>query len=334
MKKVNIVTLNGIGNEGGVERVNFYLKKLLEKKFDLDIIIKNKKRGKIGVIGLPILTSLELILKKGIVISNSYQSFLYRNDFLISHGTTLGYLKKNPNEKSLGSLMICMMEFLANNISKTILAVSEDTKKEIVEYYKVNPKKIKVLNNFVDGTVFYPQTFQEKNEKIVILFSGRLSMRKGVDKLLKLADAIEKEDKFELRIASNDKTNFEKFTNFKKTKILVGLNLENMNDFYNSGDILFFPSTYEGFSMATLEALSAGIPVIGTTQALKEEVRSYDFIELINSKEDAEEILKKIETLVEKWKDRRIEIHKKINKEFGVKSYTNKLYDILNVTGD
>ncbi|MCR5421528.1 MAG: glycosyltransferase family 4 protein, partial [Lachnospiraceae bacterium] len=35
-----------------------------------------------------------------------------------------------------------------------------------------------------------------------------------------------------------------------------------LNDFYNLGDAMIFPSKAEGFSLVILEAMSAGIPVI------------------------------------------------------------------------
>ncbi|WP_139018742.1 glycosyltransferase family 4 protein, partial [Elizabethkingia anophelis] len=74
---------------------------------------------------------------------------------------------------------------------------------------------------------------------------------------------IENNDKYKLSIACNNSNNIELFNGLNNTSIHVGLTTDKMNEFYNSGDIMYFPSKYEGFEMVTLEALSAGIPVIG-----------------------------------------------------------------------
>ncbi|MEH1740604.1 glycosyltransferase [Fusobacterium varium] len=53
------------------------------------------------------------------------------------------------------------------------------------------------------------------------------------------------------------------FQGLKNTEMRLDLNLEEIIKFYSEGDILYFPSLYEGFEMVTLEALVSGIPVLG-----------------------------------------------------------------------
>ena len=53
------------------------------------------------------------------------------------------------------------------------------------------------------------------------------------------------------------------FSGFVHTEINSELNKEEMNDFYNEGDVMFFPSLFEGFGLVTIEALAAGVPVMG-----------------------------------------------------------------------
>jgi len=327
MKKIIIVSLNGDDNSGGVERVVYYLKIILSKKYAVSIIKRKGRQRKIDKLLYPLLFSLRLLFRKNaVVISNSWQSFLYPVDFSIHHGTTAGYMRR-AGIKSKKSLLLAWMEKISAKRAKKIIAVSENCKSELIDLYGINPEKIIVLNNFVDEKLFCPQT-AVKNDKIIILFSGRLEERKGLSSLLDLAQAIESDSKFHLKIASNSSDNSALFANFKNTSVLSGLDINAMREFYNSGDVFYFPTKYEGFSMATLEALACGIPVLGTEFAIPKEIRHYDFACIIESA-DIKNILAVIEQMKLQFSGKKTEIHKTIAFDFGYNQYKEKLFSAL-----
>jgi glycosyltransferase involved in cell wall biosynthesis len=327
MKKIILVSLNGDDNSGGVERVVYYLNIILSEKYSVSIIKRKRKPGKFDKLLYPLLFSLKLFFKKHtFVISNSWQSFLYPVDFSIHHGTTAGYLR-NAGVSSKKSALLACMEKISARRAKTVIAVSENCKRELQSLYGIGPEKIVVLNNFVDERLFYPQT-TAKSDKIRILFSGRLEERKGLSKLLELAQAVESTDKYQLRIAINSGDNCALFANFKNTVILTHLDINAMREFYNSGDVFYFPTKYEGFSMATLEALACGIPVVGTGFAIPEELRNYDFIRIEES-EGIEKTLLVIEQMKQKYECKRSEIHQTIAGNFGYEQYLKKLLQII-----
>jgi glycosyltransferase involved in cell wall biosynthesis len=331
MNKSNItlVSLNGDDNSGGVERVTYYLKTVLSEKYGVSMLKRNAKPGKFDKLIYPLLFSLRLLFKKNsIVISNSWQSFLYPVDFSIHHGTTAGYMR-HAGIKSRKSALLAWMEKISARRTKTVIAVSENCKRELIELYGITPKKIVVLNNLVDERLFYPQA-AEKYGKTTILFSGRLEERKGLSSLLELAQAIESTDKYQLKIATSSGYNAELFANFKNTVILSMLDINAMRVFYNSGDILYFPTKYEGFSMATLEALACGTPVLGTGFAIPEEIRHYDFAR-IEETADVEKILAAAEDMKQRFNHKRFEIHLTIAKDFGYEQYKAKLFQIAAV---
>src|SRR5665213_1299619 len=160
---------------------------------------------------------------------------------------------------------------------------------------------------------------------IKILFSGRLEVRKGLDCLAALAAAIERGGGAELHIACNNARNAERFAGLVRTRIESGLHLEDMRAFYNSGDALYFPTKYEGFSMATLEALACGIPVVGTTFAVPEELRAYPFCRIIAEDAPPEAALAALREMALAWRGRRSEIHAQIAHDFGRAQYEEKL---------
>jgi glycosyltransferase involved in cell wall biosynthesis len=325
--KVILVSLNGDDNSGGVERVVYYLNAILLEKYSVSILKREGKPGKFDKLIFPLLFSFRLLFKKdAIAISNSWQSFLYPVDFSIHHGTSAGYMR-NAGIKSKKTALLAWMEKISARRAKTVIAVSDNCKSELQALYGVALEKITVLNNFVDERLFFPLE-AKKGDKITILFSGRLEERKGLSRLLELARTIESTDKYALKIASNSNDNRALFANFKNTVILSRLDINAMREFYNSGDVLYFPTKYEGFSMATLEALACGIPVIGTGFAIPEEIRRYNFVRVEESA-DNKNILSLIEQMKQRFDKSQLLIHHEITRDFGYEQYRRKLYQII-----
>lgn len=329
-KRIAIVSIFGNESEGGVERVVYYLKELLQGQFDVEILSMKRSYGKLNLFIYPVWLSLRLFLRKrDVVISQAWHSWLYPADFVISHGTTKESVKQVPEEKTPGSVMIMLMEKLSVHRSRRVWAVSSHCKKELVRQYGVSPDKITVFNNFVDEDIFYPMDDTRADNKIILLFAGRLSKRKGLERLLKVSKYIEHLDDCELHIACNDSSHVSLFDKFHNTKIRTGLSLDKMNEFYNSGDILYFPTRYEGFSMVTLEALSSGLPVIGTGFAVPEELRKYPYVRIYEG-EKAAEVVWIAREMKHSSKNKRNEIHQVIARDFGKSQYKKKLLKQVN----
>jgi glycosyltransferase involved in cell wall biosynthesis len=326
MQKIILVSLNGDDNSGGVERVVYYLNVILSEKYSVSILKRKGKPGKFDKLIYPLFFSFRLLFKRdAVVISNSWQSFWYPVDFSIHHGTTAGYMR-HAGIRSKKSALLAWMEKISAGRARNVIAVSENCKSELQALYGIAPEKIITLNNFVDERLFYPQE-AEKSGKVTILFSGRLEERKGLSRLLELARAVESTDKYLLKIASNSGDNRALFANLENTVILTHLDINAMRDFYNSGDVFYFPTKYEGFSMATLEALACGIPVVGTGFAIPEEIRRYDFVQVEESA-DTTIVLQTIEQMKQKFNAARAQIHQAITKDFGYEQYRQKLLQI------
>ena len=327
IKNIILVSLNGDDNSGGVERVVYYLKAILSEKYSVSMLQRKGNPGKLDKLIYPLFFSLRLLFKKkSIVISNSWQSFLYPVDFSIHHGTTAGYMR-HAGIKSKKSALLAWMEKISARRAKTVIAVSENCKRELIELYGIASEKIIVLNNLVDERLFYPQA-AGRNEKTTILFSGRLEERKGLAALLQLAQAIESTDTYQLKIAANSGDNAALFGSFKNTAILSGLDINAMREFYHSGDVFYFPTKYEGFSMATLEALACGAPVLGTGFAIPEEIRHYDFVRIEESA-GVEKTLAAVAEMKRRFENKRPEIHQTIARDFGYEQYKAKLFQIV-----
>lgn len=106
-QKIIIVSLFGLDSEGGVERVVYYLKEILDNKYTIEILTLGRSPKKFDALVGPILLSFKLFFKKkDIVISQGWHVWPYTSDIVIAHGTTAGYLYKMPEEATIGAKFI------------------------------------------------------------------------------------------------------------------------------------------------------------------------------------------------------------------------------------
>jgi glycosyltransferase involved in cell wall biosynthesis len=330
-----LVSLNGDDNSGGVERVVYYLNRILSEQYDVSILKRGISFGGFDKIIYPFLFSLKLLfIRNVVVISNSWQSFLFPVDFSIHHGTTAGYMQ-NTGIKSGKSAILAWMEKISAQKAKRILAVSKNCKDELENIYNIQNGKITVLNNFVDELLFYPEKIQgHKTPNVIrILFSGRLEERKGLPMLLTLAEALRHTRGYELHLAVNSAENCGLFEGIENVYLHKNLTIPEMRLFYSNGDVLYFPSFYEGFSMATLEALACGLPVIGTAFAVPEELRKYQFTCLFEE-DDTNRLLDNVRNLYNKYHAKKDEIHSIIARDFGCEQYRIKLLSLIQETAN
>lgn len=333
---IYIVSMNGVSNAGGVEKVSYYLNEILSEKYDVKFITRNKFHfGKLNNLIHPILISLKLFFKHDrLIIANSWHCFLYPADISIHHGTSKGIMEKT-GEKNLPLKITAWMEKVSAKKAGKILAVSENCKKELISYYGIPESKITVINNFVQDSVFYPAKDRKENDVINVCFSGALCYKKGIDILKNLTQYLEKQElsrKIKFNIATNYDRNADDFKNLKNTNLNIGLNSSQMQDFYRQNDILFFPTRYEGFSMASLEAVSSGLCLIGSDFAVTPEFIDYPFCMQIKFNTSMEEIINGIIKLYDEFNTKKQEIHNQIKKDFGTEQYKQKLFSFVEKT--
>lgn len=273
MSKKDIIVLswNGLNDVGGVERVMQLVTDTLSEKFEVGLIDDKYCRDKypkryrllgntrIGQMILLSYAAHKMKTKNDILIGNGFNAPFVKKEFNFAHGT-MYLLKKKLRQFPFGGSTI--FEILSMKSSKHIIAVSLEAKETLIKKYHINKEKITVLNNCVNDDKFYPAITSDSNKKCHIIFVGRLEERKGYKTLLLLAQLIENRNDVDLSIATPDTMNVEIFESLKNTKLYIKLKYDEMNDFYNSGNVMFFPSISEGFEMVTLECLSSGVPVV------------------------------------------------------------------------
>ena len=160
------------------------------------------------------------------------------------------------------------------NSADKLICVSEYTKKELRRFVHVDPRKVEVIYNGVDHTIFQPRDKIECRKKLglplnstLVLNVGSEEPRKNIPFLLNAFHKFNKEIPTSYLIRIGEKTSAiqKQIHNLGlNNKVLYFSNMPNIELFYNASDMLVFPSTYEGFGFPPLEAMSSGCPVIAS----------------------------------------------------------------------
>lgn len=163
--------------------------------------------------------------------------------------------------------------------SKRIIAVSESTKRDLIELYKISPEKISVIYEGVDSRFFQEGSDGEENvlkNKLNIsgdfaLYVGLTRPRKNLERLLrafaKLLPSLR--DNVKLVLAGKvdirflDVKRLAEQLNIDDFIVQLGFVPEDqLLTLYRAATFLVLPSLYEGFGLPVLEAMAAGTPVI------------------------------------------------------------------------
>ncbi len=224
------------------------------------------------------------------------------------------YARLNSNEKFLVSFNWFLRFFEEGMLhrARRIIAVSHFTKWELTNYYKIPPRKIRVIHNGVDIKKFQPPIDKRKvkmelgfnPDDLAIVSVGRLYARKGLFTLIESMPAVIKRfptakfiisgkgqsDEMHKLIAHAEKLGVKNniiFTGYYPDKKLPLL--------YQAADVFAFSTFYEHHPFAVLEALATGLPVVTTTVGgIPETIESSKngfLVKPFNSKAFSEKIL-------------------------------------------
>jgi len=168
-----------------------------------------------------------------------------------------------------------------------IIADSHSTKLDIIEFFKVDEKKIKVIHLGVESR-FRPinnvERYRTRNNlpSKMILNIGTLEPRKNVVTLVRAFKRLQERGHkdYVLTIAGEKGWLYEKIFEEiessgmeKSIRILGVVRDEDLPLLYNCADLFVYPSLYEGFGLPPLEAMACGVPIItSNTSSLPEVV--------------------------------------------------------------
>ena len=155
-----------------------------------------------------------------------------------------------------------------------ITAISEATKKDLVEYIGIDEDRIDVVRLAYNKGLYYP----EKNEEVLarmgikrpyILYLGGLDAHKGLDVLCEAFDHM-KDKSVQLVLAGGKCAWYDidlvvASMSRRADVVMTGyVTDEQKRVLMSMAEVFVFPSYYEGFGLPVIEAMACGAPVVAT----------------------------------------------------------------------
>jgi len=192
------------------------------------------------------------------------------------------YLFYKAGKSLTDKIILAIEKEVLEKGSKKIIAVSEGIKREILKNYDVPEEKIVVIPPGVDLNEFAPdiqakfkirEQFNINKDELVLISSVFDFERKGLKYLIRALPLI----KGKVKLLLTGKSGFHKCKqladslNVSNQVIFTGF-VSRIRDYYAASDIFVFPTLYEAFPGAILEAAASGIPILTTKVNGAEEV--------------------------------------------------------------
>jgi glycosyltransferase involved in cell wall biosynthesis len=177
-----------------------------------------------------------------------------------------------------------------------ILTVSQNTKRDLLEHFEVDPAKIEVVYNGVEESFRQPlaaAAIQEVLSRLGVpkpyaLFVGNPKPHKNLDNVVKAFAAAKKERNLDAVLVcagGQSETTFKVRQRAELLGISDSLLLLDRVDqadlpaLYQGADLFLYPTLYEGFGLPVVEAMASGTAVItSNTSALKEIAEGYAYL--------------------------------------------------------
>jgi glycosyltransferase involved in cell wall biosynthesis len=161
----------------------------------------------------------------------------------------------------------------AVNHADMVVAVSEQTKRDIVTFFKIDPNKIRVIYQGCQD-IFHQEMSDEFRRQLIgrfnlptsfILNVGTIEERKNILSVVKVLQHIDthlvivgSETDYTLLVKKYiNEHNLE-----SKVTFLKGVSSQELAALYRSAQLFVYPSLFEGFGIPIIEALYSGTPVI------------------------------------------------------------------------
>jgi len=184
-----------------------------------------------------------------------------------------GRIKREPFFRKVRDLLslpfLLWIEKYVFKKTKKILALSNYTKKNIINKYPFTEDKIETIFYPVNINFFKPK--DSPKEKRYILFTGRLSdERKNIKTLISAFARISPRFKDLKLILVGGSPSLEMVEMCKNRKVegsvefLEFMERESLLSAYQGAELFVIPSLQEGLCISGLEAMSCGLPVVST----------------------------------------------------------------------
>ncbi len=171
----------------------------------------------------------------------------------------------------------------ACKIATQIVAISEQTKEDLIHFYHIPADKIKVIYQSCDSVYYQqkalstpPTRFQLPDQ--FILCVGTFSQRKNHLSLLKAILLLKKKQQMKIVFVGKGGDCYERIKSFiaennlqEQVIFIDKCDVNELREIYLAATLLVYPSEFEGFGIPIIEAFASDLPVITTHKSIFKE---------------------------------------------------------------
>ena len=203
----------------------------------------------------------------------------YKNQIVTHHDITYIRCPESFSKKFIVFYKLIVPLMLKN--SKKIITVSNFSKDEVSNYFKISKDKFIVIYNGVDSEQFNVLRKDDKTAQKYILAVSSRNFHKNFQGLIKAFKDVKNELKdvnlhivggSEIKSFNNIELDIEDLKEEKRIHFLGRVDDQELIRSYQNASLFVFPSFYEGFGIPPLEAQACGCPVIASNKASMPEV--------------------------------------------------------------
>jgi glycosyltransferase involved in cell wall biosynthesis len=283
-----------------IDRENRYV--LLVRPQDRDLLRDLPENFAAAVESAPVYSVRELV---------SLSWSLYRRRLDLYHSThyVLPAVVRSPVVVTIHDIIhLLYPEFLPSNLAflyaqrmirrslargDRIIAVSQNTKADLMQYFDVDGRKIQVVYNGVEDAFRRRLPSEELErwlrdlgiERPYLLFVGNPKPHKNLDTVVKAYARARRMAQFDAPLVCVGNRGASEFRIRQRAdhlgiadrvRLLGHVAQEALPAIYQGATLFLYPTLYEGFGLPVVEAMASGLPVItSNTSALKEIAEGY-----------------------------------------------------------
>jgi glycosyltransferase involved in cell wall biosynthesis len=213
---------------------------------------------------------------------------LYRRPYTVTiHDLTLSLYPGHKMNKWYHRLAYHLTIKNATKKAKRVIAVSQNTKNDIVEHLSIPEEKIEVIYNgisdkftLIEDPAIIEKTLKKyKITKQFLLYTGVWRSHKNLPRLIEAFALLRKNIDLQLVITGKPDPHYPEVKeavakyNLQDHVIFTDLVEEDeLIHLYNAAHTYVFPSLYEGFGFPPLESMKCGTPVVASNRSSTPEV--------------------------------------------------------------
>jgi glycosyltransferase involved in cell wall biosynthesis len=235
----------------------------------------------------------------------------YKGKFIVTiHDLTLFFYPETAKQTNfIKRLAFSGIFNKAVKNAQKIIAVSQNTKDDIIKKFALVKDKIEVIYEAADDRIFN-EVSEKDIEAIksrygigdtpVILYVGQMRPHKNVAGLIEAFKILKKEKSAKLVLLGKSNDEIDKIGKIRDIVMPGFVADKELSAWLKIADVFCFPSFYEGFGLPGLEAMQAGTPVLAAKASSLPEI--YQDAALYFDPSKSQDIADKIKLVLENQK--------------------------------